>query len=56
MTFTFDEHTVETLRRAALRLKKPQSAVVREAILAYAHRPIASAMKNETACLRRSTE
>ena len=38
MTFTFDEQTVETLRRAASRLKKPQSAVVREAIQDYALR------------------
>ena len=38
MTFTFDAHTAETLRRAASRLKKPQSAVVREAIQDYASR------------------
>jgi hypothetical protein len=38
VTFTFDEQTVETLRRAASRLKKPQSAVVREAIHDYALR------------------
>jgi hypothetical protein len=38
VTFTFDEQTVETLRRAASRLKKPQSAVVREAIQDYASR------------------
>ena len=38
MTFTFDEQTAETLRRAASRLKKPQSAVVREAIQDYASR------------------
>jgi predicted transcriptional regulator len=38
MTFTFDDQTVATLRRAASRLKKPQSAVVREAIRDYAHR------------------
>ena len=38
MTFTFDEKTVETLRRAASRLKKPQSVVVREAIQDYAIR------------------
>ena len=38
MTFTFDEPTVETLRRTASRLKKPQSAVVREAIQDYASR------------------
>jgi hypothetical protein len=38
MTFTFDEQTVETLRRAASRLKRPQSVVVREAIQEYASR------------------
>ena len=38
MTFTFDEQTADTLRRAALRLKKPQSAVVRDAIQDYASR------------------
>jgi hypothetical protein len=38
MTFTFDAQTSEALRRAATRLKKPQSAVVREAILDYASR------------------
>ena len=38
MTFTFDEQTVETLRRAASRLKKPQSVFVREAIQDYATR------------------
>jgi len=38
MTFTFDEQTVETLRRAAARLKKPQSVIVREAIQDYANR------------------
>lgn len=38
MTFTFDEQTAETLRRAASRLKKPQSVVVREAIQDYASR------------------
>ncbi len=38
MTFTFDERTVETLRRAASRLKKPQSVIVREAIQDYASR------------------
>jgi len=36
--FTFDERTVETLRRAAARLKKPSSVVVREAIQDYASR------------------
>jgi hypothetical protein len=38
VTFTFDEETVATLRRAAARLAKPQSAVVREAIRDYARR------------------
>jgi hypothetical protein len=38
MTFTFDVQTVATLRRAASRLKKPQSVVVREAIQDYASR------------------
>ena len=38
MTFTFDEQTAEALRRAAARLKRPQSAVVREAIQEYASR------------------
>jgi hypothetical protein len=38
VTFTFDDETVETLRRTASRLKKPQSLVVREAIQDYAAR------------------
>ncbi|HLH31005.1 MAG TPA: ribbon-helix-helix protein, CopG family [Terriglobia bacterium] len=38
MTFTFDEETVEALRRTASRLKKPQSVVVREAIQDYSAR------------------
>jgi len=38
MTFTFDEETCDTLRRTALRLKKPQSVVVREAIQDYSKR------------------
>lgn len=38
MTFTFDAETTQTLRRAASRLKKTQSAVVREAIQDYASR------------------
>ena len=38
VTFTFDDATVETLRRTASRLKKPQSLVVREAIQDYAAR------------------
>jgi hypothetical protein len=36
MTFTLDAHTAETLRRTASRLKKPQSAVIREAVQDYA--------------------
>jgi len=36
MTFTVDEQTVETLRRMAARLKKPQSVIFREAIKDYA--------------------
>jgi len=38
VTFTFDPETVDTLRRTASRLKKPQSVVVREAIQDYAAR------------------
>jgi hypothetical protein len=38
VTFTFDDQTVATLRKTASRLKKPQSAVVREAIHDYAAR------------------
>jgi hypothetical protein len=38
VTFTFDDETVETLKRTASRLKKPQSAIVREAIHDYATR------------------
>jgi predicted transcriptional regulator len=38
MTFTVDEQTVETLRRIASRLNKPQSVVFREAIRDYAER------------------
>jgi hypothetical protein len=37
-TFTLDEQAAEALRRAAARLNKPQSAVVREAIQDYASR------------------
>lgn len=37
-TFTLDETTVVELRRAADRLRKPQSQVVREAIRDYAAR------------------
>ena len=35
MTFTLDEDTVTRLRRTAARMAKPQSQVVREAILEY---------------------
>ncbi len=38
MTFTFDERTARVLRRTASKLKKPQSAIVREAIQDYADR------------------
>lgn len=38
VTFTLDEATVERLRRAAQRLARPQSQVVREAIKDYAAR------------------
>jgi predicted transcriptional regulator len=38
VTFSLDEATVETLRKSAARLAKPQSAVVREAIRDYADR------------------
>jgi hypothetical protein len=38
VTFTFDDQTVSRLRRAAARLNKPQSQVVREAIADYADR------------------
>lgn len=38
VTFTLDDETVATLRRAAARLARPQSAVVRDAIREYAHR------------------
>jgi predicted transcriptional regulator len=36
VTFTFDEATVDQLRRTAARIRKPQSQVVREAIHEYA--------------------
>jgi metal-responsive CopG/Arc/MetJ family transcriptional regulator len=36
VTFTFDEATVDQLRRTAARIRKPQSRVVREAIREYA--------------------
>ena len=35
MTFTLDETTVEVLRRISVRLQKPQSHVIREAICHY---------------------
>jgi hypothetical protein len=38
MTFTFDEQTVDSLRRVSARLKKSNSLVVREAIQDYASR------------------
>ncbi|MBI4590884.1 MAG: ribbon-helix-helix protein, CopG family [Candidatus Rokubacteria bacterium] len=38
VTFTLDQDTVEQLRRAAARLARPQSQVVREAIREYAER------------------
>lgn len=38
MTFTLDAETVEKLRRAAARLARPQSFVVREAIGEYSAR------------------
>jgi len=38
VTFTLDDDTVARLRRSAERLRKPQSAVVREAIEEYAAR------------------
>jgi hypothetical protein len=36
LTFSLDDATVETLRKTAYRLRKPQSLVVREAIARYA--------------------
>ena len=38
MTFTLDDVTVARLRQSAVRLAKPQSEVVREAIRDYADR------------------
>jgi predicted DNA-binding protein len=38
VTFSLDEETVQTLRRAAERTRKPQSLIVREAIAGYAAR------------------
>jgi Arc/MetJ-type ribon-helix-helix transcriptional regulator len=37
VTFTLDDHTVETIRAIAARRNKPRSLVVREAVAAYAH-------------------
>jgi hypothetical protein len=37
-TFSLDEQTVNALRRAAERSRRPQSAIVREAIVEYAAR------------------
>ena len=36
VTYTVDEATVERIRTAALRFKKPQSQIVREAVRHYA--------------------
>lgn len=36
VTFTLDDDTVRLIRRLAERRKKPQSAIVREAVAAYA--------------------
>jgi predicted DNA-binding protein len=36
MTFSLDDETIRTLRMIAERKQKPQSAVVREAIIEYA--------------------
>ena len=38
VTFSLDEATVAELRRTALRVRKPQSQVVREAVADYAAR------------------
>ena len=38
VTFTLDDETVRRLRTAAIRLAKPQSQVVREAVQDYAAR------------------
>jgi predicted DNA-binding protein len=35
VTFTLDDETVERLRRLAMRLRRPRSAVVRESIKEY---------------------
>ena len=36
VTFSLDDKTIATLRHTAARLRKPQSAVVREAVAHYA--------------------
>jgi hypothetical protein len=38
VTFTLDDETVRTLRKVALRTRKPQSLIVREAVAQYAAR------------------
>lgn len=38
VTFTLDDETIGSLRRTSARLSKPQSQVVREAVLDYAAR------------------
>ena len=38
LTFSLDAQTVDTLRKAAQRTRKPQSLIVREAIAQYAAR------------------
>jgi hypothetical protein len=52
MTFTFDEETAVTLRRTASKLKKPQSAIVREAIQDYADRADRLSSKERNHLLR----
>jgi predicted transcriptional regulator len=36
VTFSLDDETIERIRRAAARLRKPQSHIVREAVADYA--------------------
>jgi metal-responsive CopG/Arc/MetJ family transcriptional regulator len=36
VTFSLDDETVERIRRAAARLRKPQSQIVRDAVADYA--------------------
>jgi hypothetical protein len=38
VTFTLDDETISSLRRTSARLSKPQSQIVREAVLDYAAR------------------